>query len=145
MSSDTNFGTGYYLSSVGGDWKLWQDSEGGPLKFVWKMKTWGGGDPESHQKLPGGSLRWSNIQRGDRLNFTSFSPKSCPPPPPPPGKGGGGLCLQFSVKNRKKSGAEKSLFKFWLTITKPISRRRLTIEVPALCGLIILFHAPLVS
>ena len=27
-------------------WKLWKDSEGGPLKFAWKMKTlrgWGGG------------------------------------------------------------------------------------------------------
>ena len=57
MSSDTNFGTGYYLSSVGwgwGGWKLWQDSEGGPLKFVWKMKTLGGGDPESRQKSLGG-------------------------------------------------------------------------------------------
>ena len=37
----------------GGGWKLWQDSEGRPLKFVWKMKTWGG-DPESRQKLLGG-------------------------------------------------------------------------------------------
>ena len=24
-------------------WKLWKDSEGGPLKFAWKMKTWGKG------------------------------------------------------------------------------------------------------
>ena len=40
------------------------------------------------------------------------------------------LCLLFSVKNRKykqnththtKSGAENSLFQFWLTLTKPFS------------------------
>ena len=35
-------------------WKLWKDSERGPLKFSWKMKTWaGGGDRESHQMLLG--------------------------------------------------------------------------------------------
>ena len=40
-------GTGHYLSPGGtedfrGDhWKLWKDSEGEPLKFAWKMKTWG--------------------------------------------------------------------------------------------------------
>ena len=28
--------------------------QGGPLKFVWKIKSWGGGDRESHQKLLGG-------------------------------------------------------------------------------------------
>ena len=32
----------------------WKDSEGGPLKFAWKMKTWGRGDGESHQMLSGG-------------------------------------------------------------------------------------------
>ena len=69
MSSDTNFGTGYYLSSVGGDWKLWQDSEGGPLKFVWKMKTWGGGDPESHQKLPGGITSVKQHSKGGSAKF----------------------------------------------------------------------------
>ena len=26
----------------GEHWKLWKDSEGGPLKFAWKMKTRGG-------------------------------------------------------------------------------------------------------
>ena len=39
----------------GDHWKLWKDSEGGPLKFAWKMKTCGeGGDHESHQMLLGG-------------------------------------------------------------------------------------------
>ena len=38
----------------GDNWKLWRDSERGPLKFAWKMKTWGGGDRESHQMLLGG-------------------------------------------------------------------------------------------
>ena len=23
--------------------KIWKDSKGGPLKFAWKMETWGGG------------------------------------------------------------------------------------------------------
>ena len=39
----------------GGSLKLWKDSKGAPLKFAWKMKTWGGGgDRESHQMLLGG-------------------------------------------------------------------------------------------
>ena len=33
-----------------------------------------------------GSLQWNNIQRGDRLNFTVFSPKSSDPTPPPPSR-----------------------------------------------------------
>ena len=36
----------------GDRWNLWKDSEGGPLKFAWKMKA-RGGDRESHQKLLG--------------------------------------------------------------------------------------------
>ena len=57
--------------------KLCKDSEGGPLKFAWKTKTWGGGgrDRESHQKLLGGIT-----STGDRLNFTLSSPKTPPPP-----------------------------------------------------------------
>ena len=75
------WGTGHYLSprgwgrTLGGDdlifrrtkgrvsrnwepkrgdhWKLWKDSEGGPFKFAWIIKTWGGGR-ESLQKLLGG-------------------------------------------------------------------------------------------
>ena len=39
---------------------------------------------ESHQKLLGGSLQWSNVQRGGWLNFPLFSPKSSDPPAPPP-------------------------------------------------------------
>ena len=57
----------------GDRWKLWKDSEGGPLKFAWKMKTWRRGRRESHQKLLTGSLQWSNIQRMGRLNFALFS------------------------------------------------------------------------
>ena len=53
---------------------------GEPLKFAWKMKTWWGRDRESHQMLLGGSLQWSNIQSGDRLNFTLFAPNLPPPP-----------------------------------------------------------------
>ena len=57
----------------GDRWKLWKDSEGGPLKFAWKMKTWRRGSRESHQKLLTGSLQWTNIQRMGRLNFALFS------------------------------------------------------------------------
>ena len=63
----------------GDRWKLRKDSEGWQLKFAWKTKTeGGGGNRESHQKLLGGSLQWSNIQRGYRLNFTLFCPKFYP-------------------------------------------------------------------
>ena len=40
----------------------------------------GGRDRESHQKVLGGSLQRSNIQRGDRLNLTLGSKKSSPAP-----------------------------------------------------------------
>ena len=34
---------------------------------------------ENEDVMGGGSLQLSNIQRGDRLNFTLFSPKSSAP------------------------------------------------------------------
>ena len=40
-------------------WKLWKDSEGGPLKFM--AGKGGGGGRESHEMLLGESLQWSNI------------------------------------------------------------------------------------
>ena len=39
------------------------------------MKTWGGGGAKVIKCHLEGSLQGSNIQRGDRLNFTLFSPK----------------------------------------------------------------------
>ena len=66
----------------GDHWKLWKDSEGDHSSLLGKSRHWGGGERESHQILLGGSLQWSNIQRGDRLNFTLFSLKSSRPPPP---------------------------------------------------------------
>ena len=66
-------------------WKLWKDSEGGPLKFAWKLSH--GGITKVIKSYKGGSLQWSKIQRGEKLNFTLFSPKSSalsPSPPPPP-------------------------------------------------------------
>ena len=60
----------------GDHWKLSKDLEGGPLKFAWKMKTWG----KSNVVREDHALQWSNIQSGDQLNFTLFSPKSSPPP-----------------------------------------------------------------
>ena len=65
-------------------WKLWKDSEGGPLKFAWKLSH--GGITKVIKSYKGGSLQWSKIQRGEKLNFTLFSPKSSalsPSPPPP--------------------------------------------------------------
>ena len=47
---------------------------GGPLIFAWKMKTWRGSRKSSKV------MRGDNIQRGDRLDFTLFSPKSSPHP-----------------------------------------------------------------
>ena len=39
----------------GGSLKTLDGLRGGTTKFVWKMKTWGGGgDRESHQMLLGG-------------------------------------------------------------------------------------------
>ena len=61
-------------------WKLWKDSEGGPLKFAWKLSR--GGITKVIKSYKGGSLQWSKIQRGEKLNFTLFSPKSPPPPQP---------------------------------------------------------------
>ena len=66
-------------------WTLWKDSEGGPLKFAWKLSH--GGITKVIKSYKGGSLQWSKIQRGEKLNFTLFSPKSPAPslsPPPPP-------------------------------------------------------------
>ena len=65
----------------GHHWKLWKDSEGDHSSLLGKSRHWGGGERESHQILLGGSLQWSNIQRGDRLNFTLFSLKSSLPLP----------------------------------------------------------------
>ena len=65
-------------------WKLWKNSEGGPLKFAWKLSR--GEITKVIKSYKGGSLQWSEIQRGEKLNFTLFSPKSSalsPPPPPP--------------------------------------------------------------
>ena len=39
------------------------------------------GGSRKSSKVIGGTLQWINIQRGDRLNFTLFSPKSAAQPP----------------------------------------------------------------
>jgi len=41
--------------------KLWKDSEGGPFKFAWKMKTWGG------------SRKSSKVIRGDHFSEVTFN------------------------------------------------------------------------
>ena len=64
--------------------KLWKDSERGPLKFSWKMKTWLGGGGGGESRKSSNVIQWSKIQRGDRLNFTLFSPKSSTLSPLPP-------------------------------------------------------------
>ena len=52
------------------------------------MKTWGGGGSRKSSNVIRGNhfsevtFQWSNIKRGDRLNFTLFSPKSSVFPSP---------------------------------------------------------------
>ena len=61
---------------------------GGTTHFCLENEDMGGGGGESRKSsnVIGGSLQWSNIQRGDRVNFTLFSPKSSARfPPGPPG------------------------------------------------------------
>ena len=57
MSSDTNFGTGYYLSSVGwggGGAENFGRIQRGDHSNLFERWRRGGGDPESRQKLLGG-------------------------------------------------------------------------------------------
>ena len=44
----------------------------------------GWGSRKSSKVIRGGSLQCRSIQRGNRLNFTLFSPKTSTPPLPPP-------------------------------------------------------------
>ena len=68
----------------GGSLKTLEGFRGGTTQICLEYEDMGGGgNRESHQKSLGGLLQWSNIQRGDRLNFTLFSSKSFAPSPPP--------------------------------------------------------------
>ena len=67
--------------------KTLEGFRGGPLKFAWRMKTWGGGSRKSSNVIRGNHFsevifQWSNTKRGDRLNFTFFCPKSSVSPSP---------------------------------------------------------------
>ena len=53
---------------------------GGHLNLLEKGRHGGGGIAKVIKSYQGGSLQCSNIQRGDRLNFTQFSQKSKNPP-----------------------------------------------------------------
>ena len=58
---------------------------GEPLKFAWKMKTYGGGGSRKSLKVIKGDLFSEVTLKGrDWLNFTLFSLKSFAPPPPSP-------------------------------------------------------------
>ena len=72
MSSDTNFGTGYYLSSVGGrggGLKTLAGFRGGTTQICLKNEDVGGGDPESHQKLLGGITSVKQHSKGGSAKF----------------------------------------------------------------------------
>ena len=50
----------------GDHWKFWKDQgRGGTAQICLENEDIGSGDRESHQMLLGGSLQWSNTQRGD--------------------------------------------------------------------------------
>ena len=69
MSSDTNFGTGYYLSSVGGGW-------GGRLKTLAGFRGFRGGTTQICLKNEdvggGGSRKSSKVTRGDHFGEATF-------------------------------------------------------------------------
>ena len=46
------------------------------------MKIWVGGSPKSSKVIRGDHFNEVTFKRGNRLNFTLFSPKSPPPHPP---------------------------------------------------------------
>ena len=48
---------------VGDRWKFWKDSEGGPIKLSWKMKTWEEG---------GGTRKSSKVIRGHHYSAVAF-------------------------------------------------------------------------
>ena len=63
----------------GGITEIFGRIQRGTTQICLDMKTWDGGIAKVVNCYLGGSLQRSNIQSGDRLNFTLFSPK--PPPP----------------------------------------------------------------
>ena len=72
MSSDTNFGTGYYLSSVGeggGATENFGRIQRGDHSNLFEKWRRGGGDPESHQKLPGGITSVKQHSKGGSAKF----------------------------------------------------------------------------
>ena len=72
MSSDTNFGTGYYLSSVGGrggGTENFGRIQRGDHSNLFEKSRRGGGDPESHQKLLGGITSVKQHSKGGSAKF----------------------------------------------------------------------------
>ena len=69
MSSDTNFGTGYYLSSGGGG--------GGGLKTLARFR---GGTTQiclKNEDVGGGSRKSSKVTRGDHFGEATFKGGIC--------------------------------------------------------------------
>ena len=69
MPSDTNFGTGYYLSSVGGATENFGRIQRGDHSNLFEKWRRGGRDPESHQKLLGGITSVKQHSKGGSAKF----------------------------------------------------------------------------
>ena len=74
-------GITWFLGEQKGGSEVTESQKGRPLKF---LEGFRGETTQICLEDGVGSLQWNNIQRGDRLNFTVFSPKSSDPTPPSP-------------------------------------------------------------
>ena len=77
-------GITWFLGEQKGGSEVTESQKGRPLKFLEGFRWETTQICLEDEDMGVGSLQWNNIQRGDRLNFTVFSPKSSDPTPPPP-------------------------------------------------------------
>ena len=79
-------GITWFLGEQKGGSEVTESQKGRPMKFLEGFRGETTQICLEDEDMGVGSLQWNNIQRGDRLNFTVFSPKSSDPTPPPPSR-----------------------------------------------------------